>query len=324
MLIFDKGYMEIRNKYILPLSKYTVPYKSLKNTNIKDILNGKFSNVKKADDGKYILYFDEDILMKALLGDIELLYIRMLLQENDIDQINKNRKNISPNWNIVTNYYFSYFAASLFLRLCFRGNIFVEKELKKTMEFIISEYVGEIIVLDSNMVYEVLFLKGEYVLKLSTGLANTHELVWKELDKLIREIIMLSRQNSDEYLLLDAIKDINQKLGVVYPSQLRNRINYQMKYGIECLEKKIYPININEYPSWIKELLNFNIGEVRGNDTRIANVYVAYSVYIKIFAKKLIAEYYELRGNQNGIIKKMNTYRNEKIIIQDYPFSYDI
>lgn len=324
MLIFDNGYMELRNKYILPLSQYSIGYRNLKNNNVKELIKNKIIKVQKDGDRKYVLFFEEELLMKALLGDIQLLFIRFILQKNDVETVWENRVKISENWNIVTNYYYAYYTSSLLLRLCFRGNMFLDKELKSCVETVISSEIGEIISLDSNVMYEIQKREEEFVLILSPGMANTHELVWKEIDKLLDEVLLLTIQNSDEYTVIKLLKNINNKLGTTFPSQLRNRVNYQLLYSVAGLEKNIYPIKISEEMSWLKEILSFDSKEVCASDARIANVFVAYGVYIKILASKLINEYYDIRGTENGILKNINSNREDKIEFQEYPFTFDV
>ena len=132
MLILDKGYLEIRNKYVRPLAENYIQYRHLKKYNIKNILLNDIQNVRKNAANEYIIDIDESILFKALLGDVFLFYIKSIVQKNDFEIIKKNVE-ISPNWNIVTNYYKSFYNASLLLRICFRGNIFLDKDYKKRL-----------------------------------------------------------------------------------------------------------------------------------------------------------------------------------------------
>ncbi|MEL7606532.1 MAG: hypothetical protein AAGU39_10800 [Sedimentibacter saalensis] len=320
MLVFDKAYVEVKNKYILPLIDYSVPYRSLRNNNIKSILCNKFISVDDLGNKEYRLYFEKDILIKALLGDIELFFIRAVLQKEDVNCV--SHSSISANWNIVTNYYYSFFYASLLLRICHRGNLFLDLEIKKQLEILISQVIGTPISLDSNLFYEIQSMNGNYAIKLSPSAANTHEIVWKKIDDLMDELILLSRSNSEESTVLKSIKNINNKLSNTYPSKLRNRVNYQPLYGIEYLDRKLYPLNCSY--SWLKEIISFDISEIRENDNRIANVAIAYAKYIEIICNKLISEYFEIKGIENGILCKINEGRSEKIVISDLPFTYDM
>lgn len=122
MLVYDRAYIEIKNKYLIPLTNYSVPYTHLKNTNIKSFILTKSKAVTIRSRNEYIFHFEQSDLLKGVLGEVELFYIRQVIQDNDSELISKI--NISANWNIVTNYYSAFFSASLFLRLCYRGNIF--------------------------------------------------------------------------------------------------------------------------------------------------------------------------------------------------------
>lgn len=320
MLVFDKAYIEVRNRYILPLTNYSVPYKNLKTTNIKSIIGEKFKSVDDLGNGSYLLYFDNEILIKALIGDIELFYIRTILQKEDVEAV--NGINITANWNIVTNYYHLFFCASLLLRLCHRGNLFLDSDLQKTLQTLISQVLGFPIKLDNNLLYEIQIYNGEYVMKLSPSTGKTHEFVWKMIDELINEFILLSTPKSEEYTVLKSIKNINNKLNNTYPSQLRNKVNYQPLYGIEYLDKRLFPINTSA--SWLNEIMSFDISEVIGNDNRIANICSAYGKFIEIFSSKLIFDYFDIKGNQNGILKKINDGRTKKVSIIDYPYAFNI
>lgn len=314
MLIYDKAYTEIKNKYIIPLRKITVQYKSLNNINIKEFLKSKWTKVDEISSGVYLFHFEENDLLKGLLGDIELFYIRQMIQKNDVEAISKNE--ISANWDIVSNYYNAFFTASLFLRLCYRGNIFLDDSIKKEIEFLMSQVLGKVIKLDSNQFFEVIKQDDEYVLKLrSSGKVNTHELVWVEMDKLLDELILLSRSNSEERQILNTLKKANANLINTYPSKLRNRVNYQPIYGVHYLEKRLVVINSNI--SWPNTILGFTNTK---DDNQIANMMVAYTKYIDVFSQNMIAEYYQIKGNQNGVLKKLNENRTRKI--ENYEVCY--
>lgn len=319
MLIFDKGYFETRNKYVKPLSEYSVQYRHLRNANIKNVLLTKTRNVEKFGDKEYKFYFNEADLFKGLLGDVFLFYIRSILQKNDFEQVTKN-SDFSANWNIVTNYYLAFFNASLLLRLCHRGNIFFNKENKKNLEYTISTMIGEIIEIDSNQFFSIQKIDGEYVLILSRSEANTHEVVWKKVHGLLDEILLLSNLKSEERAFLLSCQSINNKLTDTFPSQLRNKVNYQPVYGIEFLEKNLFSIKQNE--KWVKEIIGFDINEVKHNDKRLVNVYSAYTTYIEKLSYRLIQDYFQMKGNGDYILSQINKCREKKIEVEEIDFVY--
>ncbi|MBE5970063.1 MAG: hypothetical protein E7242_07500 [Lachnospiraceae bacterium] len=306
MLIYDKAYTEMKNKYLIPLSSYSVPYSRLRSNNIKNLILNKSTSVEKLAESKYLFRFDEEYLYKALLADIELFYIRKVLQKADSEFCKGD--GISANWNIVTNYYNAFFAASLMLRLCHRGNFFFDNTLKKQLDFLVSNITGFVVRLESKQFYEVYEDKGQKVLTLTGTSEGTHELVWRKMDVLINEMLMLSRFDSEEYLVLAAIKQINSSLKNTYPSQLRNRVNYQTDYGLDCVDRKIF--QLNESIDWVRYLLGFT---KTSDDNQIACYMYAYTKYIEFFCSNFIAEYYEIRGVDNGILKNINSNRSNKI-----------
>lgn len=322
MLIYDKGYITIKNKYILPLSEYWIKYPSLEKTNIKSLLaSNDLIKVTKSSDSGYLLEFNNDALFKAVLGDIQLMYIRMLMQEQDSKSITECYKKVTANWNIVTAYYHGFFSASLLLRLCFRGNIYLDAEAKKNLEKTISELIEERISLNNNLIYSVINRHNYgYVLSLKNCDSNTHKVVWEEVNNLLEEILLLTNKNSDEYTILNLILNINKRLSPKYPSQLRNRVNYQMLYGKKYLDNKIFHLTLSD--DWVKTFQNFNDDKLLDDDNLQASLFCAYDKYIEIFAKKLVFDYYNIRGNQNGVIKKLNEKFDNKIEMKELPFCY--
>lgn len=306
MLVYDKAYVDLKNEYLVPLTSYSVPYGHLKKNNIKDAILTRSTSITIVNEKEYVFHFDEDYLFKALLGDIELFYIRKLIHSGDTGFC--NGEGLSANWNIVTHYYNAFFAASLMLRLCYRGNIFLDAIIRKQIEQMISYITGSIVRLDSNQFYEVSEENGKLVLKLTSATDNTHELVWNKMNDLIQEMIMLSRPKSDERLILSTIKKINSGLKSTFPSQLRNRVNYQTLYGLDYVDKKLF--QVNQHLNWLQYLLSFSNTT---DDNQIACYMYAYTKYIEFFCSNFIAEYYEIKGNENGILKNINANRTSKI-----------
>lgn len=249
-----------------------------------------------------------------------MFYIKSIVQKNDFEIIRDNVE-ISPNWNIVTNYYKSFYNASLLLRICFRGNIFLDKDYKKRLSYIVSTHIGEVIELDSNMFYFVEKTNnGGYYLRLTKSQNNTHETVWYEINHLLEEIMLLSNKKSEEKAVLISCLDINRKLSATFPSKLRNKVNYQPIYGMEAIDKKL--LSITNGDNWVKEIIGFDIKEIERNDNRLVNIYTAYTTYIEKIAYRLIQDYFEMIGREDHILAQINRLRENKIIIEKIPFVY--
>ena len=76
MVVYDQAYREIKKRYLIPLTPYSIKFNSLRKNNIKTILLS-FKSVEK-NNNDYLFYYDNDILLKGLLGDIELFFINCL------------------------------------------------------------------------------------------------------------------------------------------------------------------------------------------------------------------------------------------------------
>ena len=317
MLLYDKAYMEIKNKYIVPLSKYSVSYRNIKYTNIKEMLYNKFISVEKIGKQEYIFRFEKDDILKGLLGDIHLFYIRHVIQSQDSKE--STNCGLSANWNIVTNYYKAYFASALLLRLCFRGNLFIDEINKRKLEKLVSCTIGEAISLESNQFFEIINIDDEFVLKTTKAINNTHELVWKKMDLLLEDFILLSRDKSDERAFLTMLKQINNELGNTYPSKLRNKVNYQPLYGKKYIDNELLPLNIEQ--NWVSSVFKYDTSIL--DENRTVNLMNAYYEYIHHFCDNLIAEYYEIKGNENGVIKHCNKKYNGAILLPKKQFVFE-
>ena len=316
MVIYDKAYIEMRNKYILPLSNYGIVYNSLRSNSMKETIVSKFISVELRNGKDLFFSLEEDVLFKGLLGDIQLFYLRYLIQHRDVNKIENIL--ISPNWNIVTHYYEAFFAASLLLRIMFRGNIYLENSLKKKLEELVSYNLGYAVSIDKSQFFEVIKDNDGYSLKLQRANPNTHELVWEKMDSVINEMLLNSRDKSDEKSILMALKKINNQLTKTYPSQIRNKVNYQPLYGLETVERKLY--SINPQLAWTDFLLKN--GDISwDDDNSVVNALFCYAQYIKLLSSNLITEYFQIKGNMNGVQRKFNEFSGETRIESNVIYS---
>ncbi len=326
MLVFDKAYNEVRSKCIVPLSRYNIRYDSLKVMGIKNLLKSKLNRAEfdLIDNKSFLLYFEQDSLLKGLLADINLIYIKALLQNNDLKL--QNPVNISANWNIVTNYYASFCYASLFLRLNFCGNLFLDGKVKSDFEELLSLLLNNrVSISSSNIFFKIMQDKNdEYYMRISPSGSNSHKFVWNEMNNLINELISYSRVNSDEQTVLKSLRTINANLGNCFPSVHRNKVNYQPIYSLYFLENNLYSIDANnKNNSWLKEILYYESNN-KQDDNKSSRLLAAYTKYIEIFSEKLISDFFELKGKDNNIVSKINKKKGYNIEIEDFPYSFDI
>ncbi len=324
MLIFDKSYREFVIDYIVPLSTYSVKFRSIKKNNIKSVLCAGQNTGVSIENEKVKFLFSEDIIMPALLGDIWLCYIRSIMQWNSTMKIYPLEPDFCPNWSIVSDYYCAFYDASTLLRLYRQGNIFLDQDSTKEISQIVSEVSGEMIRLSSNSVYSI-YKDAEsansiFSLELNPSKKQTHETVWIEVANLIRKMERSASKKSAEYVVLNSLSKILTILGDTFPSKIRNAVNYQLPYGVKAIEKKIHPANVyNESEKWLDPILNFS-GRV--NEEQQLLLFKGYAYYLHIFVSNLIAEYVDLRGRQCGIQSAINRNRTDPIEFPKKVFLY--
>ena len=245
MLLFDKGYAHIKQKYIAPLSQQHVNYRSLNYKNIKTILcEGKFSAVECIAKNRYKLVFEEDVIVPALLGDMWLCYIRACLQRDATQKMYPLYPNFCPNWSIVSDYYYAFYSACTLLRLTMRGNVYFDPATQKKINLNISNVLGVAYTVSENSTFTIQkdnTRSGIYVMEIKPSNHPTHETVWHEVAEVISEIRENASARSEERVALDCLDTVLHVLDNNFPSKLRNAVNYQLPYGIKAIERKIYP-----------------------------------------------------------------------------------
>lgn len=325
MLVFGKGYNSLKKKYIVPLSRHRVKYSSISKNSVKnEIASGK-NNGFRINGKEYIFVFSEDILF-VQLADSWKAYIRAALQYDAARKIDRMTPDICPNWDIVSDYYYAYYCASTILRFCLRGTTYLNATAIGTINGIMTEVIGVPTNLPNgnNFDYELRQSEDgvnlyELVIKKSNG--KTHETVWNSIKDLLIEVREESSKDSDEYTILSSLMGILNKLDATFPSKLRNAVNYQLKYGMLALEKKIYPSRACEgkRENWLEPILSYD-GKNQKLEKRI-ELFRAYTEYLHTLMLNLVYEYDAIQGG-TGVTKALNKYRTLKIDIPKGCYTY--
>lgn len=318
MLLFEKSYNSVVSKYIVPLCDYGVSYKKIRPNALRTILMTKPRRITVVNSRDVCFHFEKDDLLKALVNDIEQFYIRTLLQGAAIKRIYNDTKDPCTNWNIVTNYYYAYFLAGLFLRLCYRGTFYfdtrTQKDVKRIIDAFLPEEEAQKIDIKSNYFFQIAIDEKEleYTLVLHESSRMTHELVWEKIGELLEEIKVNATKPSDEYAVLESISIVNRHKKPIYPSQLRNVVNYQPYYGIEEIEKKYSaPCVLDCEDNWLSSIMEFETGQSDDEQKRI-NLFTAYVKYLYTFTFNLVNEYIDRRGRGSGILSAINKNRDSE------------
>ena len=103
------------------------------------------------------------------------------------------------------------------------------------------------------------YMGDRFVLELNEASGQTHETVWKETESVLREMKKHSLSRSDEDVVLTNILEMLQSLKSTFPSHLRNAVNYQLPYGMDAIEHKIYPAyTVTKTNKWLDPLFTFD------------------------------------------------------------------
>lgn len=324
MLIFNERYNVIVAKYIVPLSEYGIAYSKLRQNALRNLLIEKVQRITINANSTVSFYFSKKDLLKALSNDVEQFYIRTLLQREAVRKIRCDTTDKSTNWNIVTDYYYAYFLCGLLLRLCHRGTFYFDSTTKTNLTRIVSAYTQDTVAFGNNYYFKIDLNDTdlEYKLTLYISSKKTHELVWEKIALLLDEIKVGTKTTSDEYTVLQLISEVNQKMGSAYPSNLRNRVNYQPYYGIKEIERKYDAAKILDLDHrWLDPILEFD-GKKTDDDQKTINLFAAYVKYLQAFAFNLINEYDERRGRGAGVLSSINNNRTSKIVPPSPVYTY--
>lgn len=226
----------IRNENILPLASYKIKHKKSLDYEFKNFLSNNITSVINVDSSEYILEYDKDEFYKNLIIDIENLYSKSLIQLCDF---RKNHLSLSPTWSFVTQYYFAFFNLNLFFRIKHQGFVYFDPNSASLISNICTA-------LQNSMIK---FHKGDYFFEIVPCLSvssvhvrfkksdTVHRSLW---DKLNQELTIYERKASaHEVLVLNFIKQAQDVFGNNFPSEMRNKVNYQPNYGLKNIHKML-------------------------------------------------------------------------------------
>lgn len=316
MLLFYQGYDELVQRYILPLSEYGVTYSKLRQDALKSLLvKTDKKSIDCIDKHKAIFYFSKEDILRALVNDTELFVIRTLLQWDAAQKNSSNNVDSSVNWSIVSDYYYAYYVAHLLLRLCHRGLFYFDNKSKKKLIMDVMAFTGEQVDFGNNVIFEIQLndKDSEYSISVAEASKPTHEQVWLEINKLLKQMRDYSsdetRGKSEENMILDQILTISQDLQPYFPSALRNRVNYRAYYGVKEINKELFRADVtNETPRWLDPILKYDC-RLKDDDQYQVRLFSAYTRYLQYLTFNLINDYLDRYKRKLNILSAINKNR---------------
>lgn len=261
MELFGKNFLNIRNNHLLPKINYGVKRNKYKFWSLKDVFTSKLISLEKLTGKVFEIELTKEDYYKAVHCDIELFMNKVFVQYSDF----KRQSNISPTWSFITLYYFTFFNATSLFRFIDKGFIFLNREQSKRLEdYSLARYSNPISVDIGNYYYSIKEINsyGNIVLNLSHKGDSVHKSTWIQMESTFRDFLNYS--DTSEVVLYNLLLNHFTKFKSEYPSNLRNKLNYNGDSSILDLENSIPYLGIKEINSnSLKELTNL--------DTSISN-----------------------------------------------------
>jgi hypothetical protein len=287
MELFGKNFIRIRNNHLLPRINFGVKRTKHEFWSLKNVFTTKLISLNKLSGKVFEIELSKEDYYKAIHCDIELFMNKIFVHCSDF----KNQKNISPTWSFITLYYFAFFNATCLFRFIDKGFIFLNRDhCKRLEEFSIALYSNPISVDNGNYYFSVKEINsyGNIVLAISFKGDSVHKSTWLQMESTLREFV--NTADSNEVLLYDLLLNHFTKFKSEYPSNLRNKLNYNGESSILDLENKIPHLSLKKVnSSFLNELthLDTNIS----NNINQMNSISYLSSFLFEFNQKLYREY---------------------------------
>jgi hypothetical protein len=256
MEFFGSTFFSIRNNHLLPRINYGVKRNKYEFWRLKDVLSSKIVSLNKLSGKSYEIELIKDDYYKAIHCDIELFMNKVFIQLSDF----KKQNNVSPTWSFITLYYLAFFNATCLFRFIDKGFIFLNRDQAKQIEdFSIAVYSNAISVDTGNYYFSFKEINSydNIVLTLSHKGDSVHKSTWIQMESTLREFI--STSDSSEMYLYNLLLDHFTKFKSEYPSNLRNKLNYNGDSSVLDLENSIPYLTLKDINStFLKELSNLD------------------------------------------------------------------
>jgi len=182
------------------------------------------------------LDYDKTILLKAIIGEIELFRAKCLIQKENLI---KASSLLSPCWNFVTGYYYNFYQATLFTRFSKNGFIFLNKEKAKYISNVTTALSSDLVSLNpgnySFRIEDVSTNVSKFYIKKSDR--KPHEALWIRTQEILNKIKVLSTKDDIEQLVYHLILQFQNKPQM--HSEMRNLINYRPLFALKSLNNEI-------------------------------------------------------------------------------------
>jgi len=308
MELFGNNFRTIRNNHLLPRIDYGVVRNKYEFWSLKDVFTTKLISLNKLSGKSFEIELAIDDYYKAIHCDIELFMNKIFVQYSDF----KKQNEVSPSWSFITLYYFTFFNATCLFRFIDKGFIFLNKEQAHRLENYSIAISSSVISVDTGNYYfslKEINSYGNVILTLSHKGDSVHKSTWIQMESTLREFVSVS--DKDESILYKLLLNHFTKFKSEYPSNLRNKLNYNGDSSILDLENTIPYLTLKEInSSFLKELTNLDVN-ISSNMNQMKSVNYLTSFLFEL-NKKLYKEYTDRSEYGKDFSKERNTYLKQK------------
>jgi hypothetical protein len=256
MELFGNNFLTIRNNHLLPRINYGVKRTKYEFWSLKDVFTTKLISLNKLSGKSFEIELTKDDYYKAIHCDIELFMNKVFIQYSDF----KKQSNVSPSWSFITLYYLAFFNSTCLFRFIDKGFIFLSKvQAKRIEDFSIALYSSPISIDTGNYYFSLKEINtyGNIILTLSHKGDSVHKSTWLQMESTLRGFLITS--DPSEIVLYNLLLNHFTKFKSEYPSNLRNKLNYNGDSSILDLEKNIPYLTLRDINSnYLIELTNID------------------------------------------------------------------
>lgn len=301
--MFGSNFLTIRNKSIIPLAGINIPIAKHHHWSFKETITTKLISLNKLNGKSLEIEISKADFNKSIICDIELFMNKSQIQYSDFIKSKSN----SPCWSFVTLYYLAFFCSTCFFRFLNKGFIFLNNEQKQKLEKFSLAMNSSPIALDSGnyfFSYKEENLNGNVVLNLSFKGESVHKMTWLQLENTLREFN--THADSEEKPIYSLLLSHFAAFKAEYPSNLRNKLNYNADSSILDLNNLIRRVDIKSISAnFVKGLYKLGLDVTLENQINS----VAYlSVFLIKFNNEIYKEYSSRISSPNSFANARASY----------------
>lgn len=311
MELFGVNFLRVRNMHLLPKIKYGIKRNKHQYWFLKDVFTQKLLSLNKLSGKSFEIELSKEDYYKAIHCDIELFMNKITLQYSDFEKQN----NTSPTWSFVTFYYFAFFNATCLFRYIDRGFIFLSQEHIKRLQNYYLATTSDIISFDAGnyyFAYKEINNYGNVVLTVSFKVDSVHKSTWLQLEATLREFTQYAK-DEEKVILEFFIKHFNA-FKSEYPSNLRNKLNYNGDSTILDFENKLPYVSIQSVDRiFLKYLAELDISQIE-NVNQIKSIGYL-SSYLFEFNLRLYKEFERRSDYGKDFLKERDNYLKQRRVM---------